>query len=92
MKEALQAEHEEQAIREQSGKPIMVGPNGRPILSPEEVARKHARDKRLAESKAKARKERIEKLESNLVNKLSIYTESARGGHDRVVASSFKVS
>jgi hypothetical protein len=91
MKEALQAEHEEQAAREASGQPVMIGPNGRPIVTPEDLARKQARDRKLAESKAKARRERVEKLVSNLVNKLSIYTESARGEHDRIVSASFKV-
>ncbi len=91
MKEALQAEHEEQTARQASGQPVMVDAKGKPILSPEEVTRKQARDKRLAEGKAKARKERVEKLQTNLINKLSIYTESARGEHDKIVAASFKV-
>lgn len=90
MKEALQAEREEEAHKAQQTGPVYIGPNGRPIMSPEELARKQARDRRLAESKAKARKERVDKLAVNLVNKLSIFTESAQGEHDRVVGASFK--
>lgn len=107
MKDAFQSQHEEEELQAESGQPIMVGPNGKPILTPEQMARKAAREKKINEEvcfsifewqrscrilqKAKARKERVDKLVENLVNKISIFTESAQGPEDRVVGNAFKV-
>lgn len=68
-----------------------MGPGGQPILTPELLARRQQRQKALADRKTAARKERVEKLKRNLINKLSIYTESARGEDDKAVTDSFKV-
>jgi hypothetical protein len=68
-----------------------MGPGGQPVLTPDLLARRQQRQKALADRKAAARKERVEKLKRNLINKLSIYTESARGEDDRAVTESFKV-
>jgi hypothetical protein len=75
-----------------SGKPVPTGTGGQPILTPELVARRAQRQKALADKKAAARKERVEKLSQNLINKLSIFTESARGDeNDKAIIASFKV-
>lgn len=68
-----------------------MGPGGQPVLTPELLARRQQRQKALADRKAAARKERVEKLKRNLINKLSIYTESAKGEDDTAVTESFKV-
>lgn len=90
MKEALQAEREEEQHRANQSGPVLVDAKGKPIMTPEDLARKQARDRRLAEGKSKARKERVDKLSTNLVNKLSIFTESAQGENDKLVGDSFK--
>lgn len=78
---------------QQSGRPVPTSSGGQPILTPELVARRQQRQKALADKKAAARKERVEKLSRNLINKLSIFTESARGDEsDKAITASFKVS
>lgn len=42
--------------------------------------------------KARLRRERVDKLAANLVNKLAIFTEAATSDKDRAVTESFKVS
>lgn len=84
MKEAFQQQAEGQDE-------MMIGPNGRPVLTPEAAQRKIARDKAKVERKAAERRVRVDKLAIHLRNKLSIYTEAARGPEDGPVASSFKV-
>jgi hypothetical protein len=46
----------------------------------------------LIEQKARIRKARVEKLSSNLKNRLAIFTEAARGPDDKAVVESFRVS
>lgn len=85
MKDVFQQQHEE----EQEGD-VIIGPNGKPQLSPEAQARKNERDKKVNEEKARERKERVEKLAENLIRKLSIFTEAAKGPDDPQVGPSFK--
>lgn len=68
-----------------------MGAGGQPVLTPELQAKRQQRQKALADKKAAARKERVEKLAQNLINKLSIYTESAHGENDKAVTTSFRV-
>lgn len=42
------------------------------------------------EQKARIRKERVDKLSENLKNKLSIFTEAAKGPEDQLVSKSFR--
>ena len=42
--------------------------------------------------KARVRRARVDKLTANLQNKLSIFTEAAKGPEDKVVGGSFKVN
>ncbi|KAJ9116305.1 hypothetical protein QFC22_004745 [Naganishia vaughanmartiniae] len=98
MKDALENEAEQQTEMAQyisqaqaSGNPVVTGAGGQPVLTPELLARRQQRQKALADKKAAARKERVEKLAQNLINKLSIYTESAHGENDKAVTASFKV-
>ena len=102
MKEAFQQQHE------QEEGDMMIGPTGRPMMTPEAMQRKVLRDRMKAEEvrnrcsgqkedaylcqKAKLRKERVEKLAVYLQNKLSIFTEAAKGEEDKAVGASFKVS
>ena len=44
----------------------------------------------MCHQKAKARKERVDKLVENLINKISIFTESAQGAEDKMVIKAFK--
>ncbi|KAI5449020.1 DnaJ-like protein, variant 2 [Naganishia albida] len=98
MKDALEQEQEQQTEMaqylqnaQQSGRPVPTSSGGQPILTPELVARRQQRQKALADKKAAARKERVEKLSRNLINKLSIFTESARGDEsDKAITASFK--
>lgn len=90
MKEAMEMEQEEAALQASSTGPRMVDQRGKPVLTPEEVARKSARQKAFQEKKSAQRKARVEKLTENLVNKVSIFAESAKNEHDRVVTASFK--
>ncbi|ORY31242.1 putative chaperone regulator [Naematelia encephala] len=69
---------------------MMVGPGGRPMMTPEAMQRKMARDRLRAEEKARVRKERVDKLAAHLVNKLAIFAEAARGPEDKPVATSFQ--
>lgn len=104
MKDAFQSQHEEEELQAESGQPIMVDQKGKPILTPEQLARKTARERKAneevsklikagctdAHQKAKARKERVDKLVENLINKISIFTESAQGAEDKMVCKAFK--
>jgi hypothetical protein len=89
MKDAMEAEQEEAAELASNG-PRPVDAKGKPIFTPEEVAKKAQRQKDLAEKKDASRKERIDKLVEHLVNKVSIFAEGARDENDRVVLSSYK--
>ncbi|KAK8850582.1 hypothetical protein IAR55_004501 [Kwoniella newhampshirensis] len=84
MKDAFQQQHE------QEEGDMMVGPGGRPMLTPEAMQKKMIRDRAVAEEKARARRERVEKLSINLTNKLNIFTEAAKGPEDKLVGASFK--
>ncbi|KAK4689264.1 hypothetical protein P7C73_g860, partial [Tremellales sp. Uapishka_1] len=87
MKDVFQQQHEEET---EANGGMIVGPNGKPVLSPEAQARKTAREKKASDEKAKARKERVDKLAVNLQNKLSIFSEAAKDADDKVVGASFK--
>lgn len=89
MKEAMEMEQEEATLQASSG-PRAVDAKGKPIFTPEELARKQARQKAFQEKKAAQRKARVDKLVTNLINKVSIFAESAKGEGDRVVTNSFK--
>jgi len=84
MKDALQ-----QQTDQQDGD-VMMTPTGRAVLTPEAMQRKMARDRLVAEEKARIRKERVDKLAINLKNKLAIFTEAARGPEDKQVGNSFR--
>ena len=102
MKDAFQGEDE---VQEGD---IVMGPNGKPALSPEAQARKTARDREKSEAvsvtdsicsagtdftqKARVRRERVDKLAENLKNKLAIFAEAASSPTDKPVTESFKVS
>lgn len=83
MKDVFQQQHEEE------GDDIVMV-NGKPQLSPEAQARRTERERRQNEEKARERAERVEKLSANLVRKLSIFTEAAKGPDDPQVGPSFK--
>ena len=101
MKDAFQGEDE---VQEGD---IVMGPNGKPALSPEAQARKTARDREKSEAvsvadwrysagadpmqKARVRRERVDKLAENLKNKLAIFAEAASSPTDKPVTESFKV-
>ncbi|KAL1412658.1 DnaJ-like protein [Vanrija albida] len=85
MKDVFQQQHEEESLNE-----YMIGPNGKPVLTPEAQARKTEREKQQAEEKAKERQDRVDKLAANLVRKISVFTEAARGADDPQVGPSFK--
>ncbi|WWD07270.1 hypothetical protein V865_005367 [Kwoniella europaea PYCC6329] len=84
MKDAFQQQHEAEAGD------YMIGPTGKPMMTPDAMQRKMLRDRAVAEEKARVRRERVEKLAKNLVNKLNIYTEAAKGTEDKLVGASFK--
>ncbi|KAJ9092942.1 hypothetical protein QFC19_008540 [Naganishia cerealis] len=97
MKDALENEQEQQTEMAQyisaaqaAGRPVAMGPGGQPVMTPELLARRQQRQKALQDKKTAARKERVERLAQNLINKLSIYTESAHGENDKAVTASFK--
>ncbi|WVQ85971.1 hypothetical protein IAT38_008139 [Cryptococcus sp. DSM 104549] len=69
---------------------IVIGPTGKPMLTPEAMQRKIARDREVAEQKAKQRRERVEKLANHLEGRLNIFTEAAKGPEDQMVGASFK--
>ena len=101
MKDAFQGEDE---VQEGD---IVMGPNGKPALSPEAQARKTARDREKSEAvsvadsscsvcadltqKARVRRERVDKLAENVKNKLAIFAEAASSPTDKPVTESFKV-
>ncbi|WRT70758.1 uncharacterized protein IL334_007757 [Kwoniella shivajii] len=84
MKDAFQQQHEEEAGD------YMIGPTGKPMMTPDAMQRKMLRDRAVAEQKARVRKERVDKLAINLVKKLNIYTEAAKGVEDKLVGASFR--
>ncbi|WVW80778.1 hypothetical protein I302_102764 [Kwoniella bestiolae CBS 10118] len=84
MKDAFQQQHEAEAGD------YMIGPTGKPMMTPEAMQRKLMRDRAVAEEKARVRRERVEKLAKNLTNKLNIFTEAAKGTEDKLVGASFK--
>ncbi|KIY44730.1 DnaJ-domain-containing protein [Fistulina hepatica ATCC 64428] len=84
MKTALQDADEDQDIH------MVRDAKGRLVLSPEEKARKEAKDKAKAAERAAAREERVSKLVEELIRKLSIFTESATGPNDPSVSSSWR--
>ncbi|WWC65239.1 uncharacterized protein I303_107856 [Kwoniella dejecticola CBS 10117] len=84
MKDAFQQQHEQEAGD------FMIGPTGKPMMTPDAMQRKMIRDRAVAEEKARVRRERVDKLAKNLVNKLNIYTEAAKGVEDKLVGASFK--
>ncbi|WWD20761.1 hypothetical protein CI109_105238 [Kwoniella shandongensis] len=84
MKDAFQQQHEQEAGD------MMMGPGGRPMLTPEAMQKKMLRDRAVAEEKARARRARVEKLSVHLTNKLNIFTEAAKGPEDKLVGASFK--
>jgi hypothetical protein len=85
MKDVFQREHDEEQESD-----YMMGPNGKPQLTPEAQARRAEREKRDAEEKDQARKERVDKLAANLIRKLSIFSEVATTADDPQVGPSFK--
>ncbi|WWC92369.1 uncharacterized protein L201_007326 [Kwoniella dendrophila CBS 6074] len=85
MKDAFQQQHEQQEPGD-----FMIGPTGKPMMTPDAMQRKMIRDRAVAEEKARIRKERVDKLAKNLVNKLNIYTEAAKGPEDKLVGASFR--
>ncbi|OCF30716.1 chaperone regulator [Kwoniella heveanensis BCC8398] len=84
MKDAFQQQNE------QDPNDFMMGPGGKPMMKPEAMQRKLARDRLVMEQKQQARRARVEKLSQNLINKLNIYTEAAKGPEDKLVAASFR--
>ncbi|WVF68018.1 hypothetical protein IAT40_002780 [Kwoniella sp. CBS 6097] len=84
MKDAFQQQSD------QDPNDYMMGPGGKPMMKPEAMQRKMARDRLVMEEKAKARRARVDKLAQNLINKLNIYTEGAKGPEDKLVAASFR--
>jgi len=97
MKEALQQAEEADGedgsgTLEQGGSSTQPrDAKGRPILTPEQRAKKAEKDRKIAAEKAKAREERVKKLVENLERKLSIYVESCTGGpSDADVAKSWR--
>ena len=89
MKDAMELEQEEAEQLAANG-PRAVDAKGKPIFTPEEIARKKARQEALAEKKEQARTARVEKLSSNLINKVSIFAEGAKSESDQAVMQSFK--
>ncbi|WWC72635.1 uncharacterized protein I206_106599 [Kwoniella pini CBS 10737] len=85
MKDAFQQQHEQQ----ESGD-FMISPTGKPMMTPDAIQRKMLRDRAVAEEKAKVRRERVDKLAKNLINKLNIFTEAAKGVEDKLVGASFR--
>lgn len=85
MKDVFQRQHDDEQQDD-----FMIGPNGKPQLTPEAQARKTERERRAAEEKEQARRERVDKLVANLIRKLSIFTEVATGPDDPDVGPSFK--
>ncbi|TFK51506.1 DnaJ-domain-containing protein [Heliocybe sulcata] len=69
---------------------VVLDAKGRPILSPEEKAKKDEKARKGAAEKAEARKERVDKLVETLERKLGIFTESATGPNDRDVLRSWR--
>ena len=49
MKDAFQTQHEEEELQAESGQPIMVDQKGKPILTPDQLARKTARERKANE-------------------------------------------
>ncbi|KAG8913620.1 hypothetical protein FRC00_001985 [Tulasnella sp. 408] len=96
MKEALQqaeeAEEEEASATTIEGStPVQRDSKGKPILSPEQKAKKLEKEKKIAAEKARLREERVKKLVENLDRKLSIYVESVTGAPtDAEVAKSWR--
>ncbi|KAG9045333.1 hypothetical protein FS837_006496 [Tulasnella sp. UAMH 9824] len=96
MKEALQqaeeAEEEEASATTIEGStPVQRDSKGKPILSPEQKAKKLEKEKKIAAEKARLREERVKKLVENLDRKLSIYVESVIGAPtDAEVARSWR--
>ncbi|KAG8911514.1 hypothetical protein FRC01_005674 [Tulasnella sp. 417] len=96
MKEALQqaeeAEEEESSANTIEGStPVHRDSKGKPILSPEQRAKKLEKEKKIAAEKARLREERVKKLVENLDRKLSIYVESVTGAPtDAEVAKSWR--
>lgn len=96
MKEALQqaeeAEEEETSATTIEGStPVQRDSKGKPILSPEQKAKKLEKEKKIAAEKARLREERVKKLVENLDRKLSIYVESVTGAPtDAEVAKSWR--
>ncbi|KZT33362.1 DnaJ-domain-containing protein, partial [Sistotremastrum suecicum HHB10207 ss-3] len=78
MKSALQEGEEDEQVKDDGGGRAR-DKKGRIILTPEEKAKKDAKERQAAEEKAKIREERVRKLIVELERKLSIYTESATG-------------
>ncbi|EIW70101.1 hypothetical protein TREMEDRAFT_68484 [Tremella mesenterica DSM 1558] len=85
MKDAFQQQADETQPSD-----YVMGPTGRPVMTHEAMQRKITRERAKAEEKAKIRATRVEKLSVNLINKLSIFTEAAKGSHDQLMATSFK--
>jgi hypothetical protein len=85
MKDVFQKQHDEEQTND-----FMIGPNGKPQLTPEAQARRTERERLASEEKEQARKERVDKLVANLIRKLSIFTEVATGVDDPEVGPSFK--
>jgi hypothetical protein len=57
-------------------------------LTPEQKAKKQEQERKVSAERAKAREERVSKLETTLKRKLAIYTEQAQQGHVAEVAKS----
>ncbi|KZT20702.1 DnaJ-domain-containing protein [Neolentinus lepideus HHB14362 ss-1] len=85
MKAAMQ-----EADEEQEAPQVERDAKGRPVVSPEEKAKKEEKARKDAAEKAEARKERVDKLVENLERKLGIFTESATGPGDRDVMRSWR--
>ncbi|KDQ57948.1 hypothetical protein JAAARDRAFT_193432 [Jaapia argillacea MUCL 33604] len=90
MKAAMQEADEEGHAEGSSGKVVQRDAKGKPILSPEEKAKKDEKARKEAAEKAAAREERVAKLVENLERKLGIFTESAAGPDDPNVSRSWR--
>lgn len=68
----------------------VLGPNGKPQLTPEASARKALREKEANDKKAAERVARVNKLADHLTRKLSVFAEAAKSPDDPDVAPSFR--
>lgn len=93
MKSAMQDDDEEEEPAK-SSTVVQKGPDGKPILSPEEIEAakkkkeaKEAAEKKVADQKAKVREERVQMLVERLRSKLALFTEQAQSEEDEQIAN-----